>query len=224
MAAMAVAFDFTAGYINIVNFGFAAFVGVGAYTSGLLAANFGISPWIGGFVGAAVAGFVGLLTGMLTLRLRGIYAAVMTWFVGLALMGLARNMTEITRGSLGLNVPLLLDTSDNLPYYYVILGMLFVTLARPDAGDPVATSGSRSAPSARTSSPPERRASTRPGSWSSTSRCRARSPAGWAASTRTTTASSRRTSCSRRTPSRSSRSPTSADAAASGDRRSSPSR
>ena len=128
MAAWAVAFDFTAGYINIVNFGFAAFVGVGAYTSGLLAANLGISPWIGIFLGAGVSGFVGLLTGMLTLRLRGIYAAVMTWFVGLALMGLARNMTEITRGSLGLNVPLLLDTSDNLPYYYVILGMLIVTV------------------------------------------------------------------------------------------------
>jgi branched-chain amino acid transport system permease protein len=128
MAAWAVAFDFTAGYINIVNFGFAAFVGVGAYTSGLLAANLGISPWIGIFAGAGVSGFVGLLTGMLTLRLRGIYAAVMTWFVGLALMGLARNMTEITRGSLGLNVPLLLDTSDNLPYYYVILGMLVVTV------------------------------------------------------------------------------------------------
>jgi len=44
-------------------------------------------------------------------------------------MGLARNMTEITRGSLGLNVPLLLDTADNLPYYYVILAMLLVTLA-----------------------------------------------------------------------------------------------
>jgi branched-chain amino acid transport system permease protein len=128
MAAMAVAFDFTAGYINIVNFGFAAFTGVGAYTSGLLAANLGISPWIGMFVGGAAAGVVGLLTGMLTLRLRGIYAAVMTWFVGLAVMGLARNMTEITRGSLGLNVPLLLDTSDNLPYYYVILGMLLVTV------------------------------------------------------------------------------------------------
>lgn len=128
MAAMAVAFDFTAGYINIVNFGFAAFVGVGAYTSGLLAADLGISPWIGMLAGAVTAGFVGLLTGMLTLRLRGIYAAVMTWFVGLALMGLARNMTEVTRGSLGLNVPMLLDTSDNLPYYYVILGMLLVTI------------------------------------------------------------------------------------------------
>ena len=128
MAAMAVAFDFTAGYINIVNFGFAAFVGVGAYTSGLLAVHLGVSPWVGMFAGGVIAGLVGLLTGMLTLRLRGIYAAVRTWFVGLALMGLARNMTEITRGSLGLNVPLLLDTPDNLPYYYVILGMLLITI------------------------------------------------------------------------------------------------
>lgn len=129
MAAQAVAFDFTAGYINIVNFGFAAFVGLGGYTSGLLAVDFGISPWIGMVVGATVSGVVGLLTGALTLRLRGIYAAVMAWFVGLALMGLTRNLPDITRGSLGLAVPSLLDTSDNLPYYYVILAMLVVTFA-----------------------------------------------------------------------------------------------
>ncbi|MEI7742199.1 MAG: branched-chain amino acid ABC transporter permease [Chloroflexota bacterium] len=127
-AALAVAFDFTAGYINIVNFGFAAFVGVGAYTSGLLAVDLHVSPWIGMVAGGLVSGFVGLLTGMLTLRLRGIYAAVMTWFVGLAVMGLARNLTEITRGSMGLNVPSLLESSDNLPYYYVILGLLVLTI------------------------------------------------------------------------------------------------
>ena len=128
MAAMAVAFDFTAGYIDIVNFGFAAFVGLGGYTSGLLAVDFGISPWLGMVMGALVAGFIGLLTGMLTLRLRGIYAAVMAWFVGLAMMGLVRNFPDVTRGSLGLNVPQLLATNDNLPYYYVILGMLILTL------------------------------------------------------------------------------------------------
>ena len=127
MAAQAVAFDFTAGYINIVNFGFAAFVGLGGYTSGLLAVELGIPPVIGMVVGGAVSGFVGLVTGALTLRLRGIYAAVMAWFVGLALMGIVRNLPEITRGSLGLAVPSLLDSPDNLPYYYVILAMLVVT-------------------------------------------------------------------------------------------------
>lgn len=128
MAAQAVAFDFTAGYINIVNFGFAAFVGLGGYTSGLLAVDLGVPPLIGMVVGGVVSGFVGLITGALTLRLRGIYAAVMAWFVGLALMGLVRNLPDLTRGSLGLAVPSLLDVSlGNLPYYYLILGMLVVT-------------------------------------------------------------------------------------------------
>jgi branched-chain amino acid transport system permease protein len=130
MAAQAVAFDFTAGYINIVNFGFAAFVGLGGYTSGLLAVDLGIPPIIGMLVGGMVSGFVGLLTGALTLRLRGIYAAVMAWFVGLALMGLVRNLPALTRGSLGLAVPSLMETSTgNLPYYYLILAMLAVTFA-----------------------------------------------------------------------------------------------
>ncbi|HXG41064.1 MAG TPA: branched-chain amino acid ABC transporter permease, partial [Candidatus Limnocylindrales bacterium] len=125
--AQAVAFDFTAGYINVVNFGFAAFVGLGGYASTLLAIHLGLSPWLGMVVGAGAAGLVGFLTGALTLRLRGIFAAVMAWFVGLALLGLARNLTEITRGPLGLISPSLFETADNRPYYYTILAMLLVT-------------------------------------------------------------------------------------------------
>lgn len=126
LAAQAIAFDFTAGYINVVNFGFAAFFGLGAYTSGLLAVNYGVSPWIGIFVGAIPAAIVGFLLGLLTLRLRGIYAAVMSWFVGLALLGLTRNLVEITRGPMGLNVPTLLDTPSNRPYFYIIVVMMLV--------------------------------------------------------------------------------------------------
>jgi branched-chain amino acid transport system permease protein len=138
LGAQAVAFDFTAGYINVVNFAFAAFVGLGAYTSAILAntAPFlivrpGISPWIGMWAGAILAGLLGLALGMLTLRLRGIYAAVMAWFVGIAMLGLAKNMTSLTRGSLGLHPPTLFETTSNLPYFYVILIMLvliYVTL------------------------------------------------------------------------------------------------
>ncbi len=128
IAASAVAFDFTAGYIDIVNFGFAAFMGLGGYTSAILVNTYGISPWLGFPLGALTAGILGLLTGLLTLRLRGIYAAVMTWFVALALLGLARNLTDVTRGPLGLAVSPLLATNDNLPYYYVMLGILIATL------------------------------------------------------------------------------------------------
>lgn len=127
MAAQAIAFDFTTGYINVVNFGFAAFAGVGGYTSGLLAVHFGLTPWVGIFVGAIVAGALGLVTGVLTLRLRGIFAALMSWFVGIALMGLARNLVDLTRGPLGLNTPTFLTTTSNRPYFYIILVMMLVT-------------------------------------------------------------------------------------------------
>jgi branched-chain amino acid transport system permease protein len=127
IAAQAIAFDFTTGYINVVNFGFAAFLGVGAYTSALLAVQLGVSPWIGMFLGAIPAAILGFFTGILTLRLRGIFAALMSWFVGLALLGIARNWVELTRGPLGLNTPTFLETASNRPYFYIIFAMLIVT-------------------------------------------------------------------------------------------------
>jgi branched-chain amino acid transport system permease protein len=134
LAAQAVAFDFTVGYIKVVNFGFAAMLGLGAYTSAILtntsvalALRPGMSPWIGIWAGALVAALVGLGLGVLTLRLRGLYAAIMAWFVGLALTGIMRNWTSLTRGPLGMSPGGLLNTSDNLPYFYIILAMLLVT-------------------------------------------------------------------------------------------------
>jgi branched-chain amino acid transport system permease protein len=134
LAAQSVAFDFTAGYINVVNFGFAAILGLGAYTSAILANTSpvlaihpGVSPWIGIFAGALVAGAVGFGLGLLTLRLRGIYAAVMAWFVGLALLGLARNLVPLTRGPLGISPEQFMpNATSNRPYFYVILVMMLV--------------------------------------------------------------------------------------------------
>ncbi len=133
LAAQAVAFDFTAGFINVVPFGFAAILGVGAYTSAILANSSpeiafqpALSPWIGIWLGAVVAGLFGLGLGVLTLRLRGIFAAIMSWFVGIALMGLARNMTWLTRGPSGMAPATLFTTTSNIPYYYVILAMLLM--------------------------------------------------------------------------------------------------
>ncbi len=138
MAAQSVAFDFTAGYINIVNFGFAALLGFGAYTSGILSNNTpfisvapGLSPWISIWLGAIMAGFVGFILAVLTLRLRGIFAAVMAWFLGIALMGLINNLTSLTRGPLGMNPVKFLETTNNLPYFYIVFAMMigiYITL------------------------------------------------------------------------------------------------
>lgn len=127
IGAQAIAFDFTSGYISIVNFGFGAIVGIGSYTSALLVIHLGISPWFGMVAGACSAAIVGFLTGILTLRLRGIFALCMTWFIGLAMMGLAIKMVWLTRGSLGLRCPVLFETPSNLPYFYTALIMLLIT-------------------------------------------------------------------------------------------------
>lgn len=127
LAGWAIAFDFTAGYINVVNFGFAAFAGAGGYASALVTIRYGLPISVSMLAGVALAGILGLLTGVLTLRFRGIYAAVAAWFLGLALLGITRNLSSITRGPLGLSVPTLFDSDSNLPYYYVVVGMMALT-------------------------------------------------------------------------------------------------
>ncbi len=125
--ALAMGFDFTVGYINIVNFGYAAFMGVGGYVSAILVTRMGISPWVGLLVAAAVAAALGFLTGILTLRLRGMFAAIMAWFLGIVLMSLASNLVDLTRGQLGLNVPLLFPGASKEPYLYTMLVIVIFT-------------------------------------------------------------------------------------------------
>jgi branched-chain amino acid transport system permease protein len=78
------------------------------------------------FIAIPPAALLGFLTGVLTLRLRGIFAAVMAWFVGLALMGIATKWVKLTEGPLGLNTPALLKTTSNLPYFYIIFVMMLL--------------------------------------------------------------------------------------------------
>ncbi len=126
LGSQAMAFNFTLRSIEIINFGFAAFVGAGAYVSALLVVNTGMSPWLGFLAAAIVAAVLGLGVGALTLRLQGLFAACMTWFLGLTLQSVASAAINVTRGYLGLNVPYLLDSTSSQPYYYVVLPIAFV--------------------------------------------------------------------------------------------------
>ncbi|MEJ2642394.1 MAG: branched-chain amino acid ABC transporter permease [Desulfosarcinaceae bacterium] len=127
IAALSIGFDFTAGLINIVNFGYCAIMGLGGYTSAILAERIGLTPWIGIFMGAVTSAILGLVIGAITLRLRGIFAACLAWFFGLALMGLAIKMVWLTRGPLGMRVERLFNTPSNVPYYYLVLAMMVIT-------------------------------------------------------------------------------------------------
>lgn len=123
---LAMCFDFTGGYINAVNFGFAGFVGLGSYAAALVAIHTGLGAWAGLLAAALVTGLVGFFTGLLTLPLRGIYVSLMSWFVGMTLMALATAMVEVTRGARGLIVPPLYESITTGGYLYILLGMWLV--------------------------------------------------------------------------------------------------
>jgi branched-chain amino acid transport system permease protein len=123
---LAMAFDFTGGFINAVNFGFAGFVGLGSYTSALLVINYGINPWLGLLAAMLVTALVGFLTGLLTLPLRGIYVSLMSWFVGLTLMALASAMIDVTRGARGLIVPPIFESVTMADHLYILLALLVI--------------------------------------------------------------------------------------------------
>jgi branched-chain amino acid transport system permease protein len=72
------AWNILGGYAGYVNFGTAAFFGIGAYISVLLMQALG-APLLAQIVAAgAVAGLLGFGTGLLTLRLRGIFFSIAT--------------------------------------------------------------------------------------------------------------------------------------------------
>src|SRR3990167_3029410 len=90
------------GYTGLPAFGHAAFSCVGAYTSSLLALQYGISPWIGLTLGACVASVLGLLIGLPSIRLKGDYLALATFGFGVIVYSVAKNWVSVTRGPMGL--------------------------------------------------------------------------------------------------------------------------
>jgi len=119
--AQAMVSDFTIGFINISNFGFAAFFGLGAYTTGILTTQYGISPWVGLLAGMLMSGLLGVFTGVLTMRLRGLYVSIMAWFMALALQALTLVMVKVTRGAWGLFVNPMFTSESILPSFYTLL-------------------------------------------------------------------------------------------------------
>ncbi len=135
---LTLSWNLLAGYTGLLNLGHAAFYGIGAYTSSLLAMSLGVSPWIGLIAGGLVAAFFGFLLGFPALRLSGPYLAITTIGFAEILRLVAINWVDLTRGSLGLSgIPLLTPIrlgSLNFKfyfekdYYYVVLAAVFLTL------------------------------------------------------------------------------------------------
>ncbi len=65
--------------IGCLSLGQVAFLGIGGYTSALFAQKLGVSPWLGLALGGAMAGLVAMGIGLIFLRIRGLYLAIITF-------------------------------------------------------------------------------------------------------------------------------------------------
>jgi hypothetical protein len=85
-----------------LNLGHTAFFGIGAYTSGLLALHFGLSPLLTMPLAAAFTALVGVAVGRLTLKLRGAYFVLVTTGFAEVIRLVATNWMDLTQGPMGL--------------------------------------------------------------------------------------------------------------------------
>ena len=129
-AYMALAWNVAAGYAGQFSLGHSLFYGIGAYASTMLYLKFGLTPWVGMFAGAALAGVIGVLLALGVYRypVRGIFFALVTLGAAEVAKGLADNWDWI-KGPVGILLTMKAAPGEFFflrrePYYYVALAMV----------------------------------------------------------------------------------------------------
>jgi branched-chain amino acid transport system permease protein len=119
------------GYNGQISLGNGAFMAVGSYTTALLTARLGVPYALTIPIGAVAAFVVGLLVGIPALRLRGIYLALATFALALAVTPILNNYDKFTGGHTGvflkpIHPPFGLALSNEQWLYFFDWTILFV--------------------------------------------------------------------------------------------------
>jgi ABC-type branched-subunit amino acid transport system ATPase component/ABC-type branched-subunit amino acid transport system permease subunit len=130
VAVTASGWNIVGGFTGYVSLGHGAFIGVGGYTGGVLAARWDVSPFLVAPLGGVAAALCALLLGLATRRTRGA-AFVIVSYAMLELLGLVtRNWSGVTGGSQGFLMPL--PSWDvrfqNWPFYYALFALVLLSI------------------------------------------------------------------------------------------------
>jgi branched-chain amino acid transport system permease protein len=136
-AILAMSLDILLGFTGLASLGQAAYLGVGAYMTAILATKYqfglGWSFWLvivlGILLGAATAAFFGLFA----MRASGVYFLMITLALGQCVWGLAYRWNSLTGGDNGINLPgrpsFGIELADDVTYFYLVLGFFVASLA-----------------------------------------------------------------------------------------------
>jgi branched-chain amino acid transport system permease protein len=100
----ALSLDLILGYAGIITLGHSAFFGLGAYVAGVLGAKYGVTdPLLQMAAAAAAAALLGVVTGAVILRTRGLTLLMLTLAITSILLEIANKATDLTGGADGLS-------------------------------------------------------------------------------------------------------------------------
>ena len=133
--ASATGLNILTGYTGLVSLGQAAFMGLGAYTVAVLEQRLGTPAVVNLLAGGGVAMAFGVVVGIPSLRVKGLYLAISTIAASFILHFVFANWSTVTGGTGGLTVPpaeffgIPLDTSFRLYWLVVPVALAMLTCA-----------------------------------------------------------------------------------------------
>ena len=93
------------GYTGLLSIGHAAFNGVGAFACAVAATRWGLPFWLAIPFGGLVAAAAGVLVGLPSLRIKGLYLAIATLAAQFIFLFIVQHWESVTGGDRGLQVP-----------------------------------------------------------------------------------------------------------------------
>lgn len=133
-AILSISLNIVLGYAGQIALGHAAFFGIGAYTSALIAGGAsGLMFWPAFLVAGLLTGLFGILLGIPTLRLKGHYFAFATLGFGEIMRHIFYNWREVTHGMDGIGgIPApsigAFEFDDDRSFFYLAAAVLAMTL------------------------------------------------------------------------------------------------
>ena len=125
------AWNVVAGIGGLLSLGHGVFLGLGCYTTGILFNKYGIPPWFGIWVGVVLSLLVALVMGAMTLRMRGVFFALATVAVSLAMVQISRHFVDLTGGADGLALKFFGNSwwaaQSRTPAPFLYASLIFVT-------------------------------------------------------------------------------------------------
>ena len=128
--------DLLLGFTGLASLGQAAYLGVGAYLTAILATRYqmglGYDFWLVIVLGMIGGALLAAVFGLLALRATGVYFLMITLALGQCVWGLAYRWNSLTGGDNGINLQhrpkFGIDLADPVLFFYVVFGFFAVSL------------------------------------------------------------------------------------------------